>query len=123
MDEWQQNEWDDQLHREMRRVEAPGGLADAVLARVRVQEKVQSIARVRRPGMKTAGWPSLLLLAASLVVAAGSALEVHHEQQVRQAQQIAGEFNQAMALTSRTLHHVDRNVVRAGTLADRHPEI
>lgn len=123
MAEWKQGEWDDRLQKEMLRVEAPGGFADAVLARVRVDEKVQSIARVRRPGMKTAGWPSLLLLAASLVVAAGSALEVHHVQQVQQARQIAGEFNQAMAVTARTLHHVDRNVIRAGTLADRHPEI
>lgn len=113
-----------ELRQRMKRVAAPAGFADAIFARTRSGIRPGTSHAGRAQNMRPSSWPSFLLLAASLVVACGSALEARHQQEVRQmrqAQQIAGQFNLAIAVTARTLHHIDENVSRAGTTAERQP--
>lgn len=104
------------LLEEMRRQEAPAGFADAVMERTRSERRSAKSAASQHNVVVPAGWPSLLLLAASLLVACGSAWQVHHQQrmrQERQAQQVTAQFNLAMNVTARTLQRIDENVSRA----------
>lgn len=119
-----QFELEAELRQQMQRVKPPQGFADAVLERARSGYRSEPGLEVRRRIARPSTGPSFLLLAASLLLACGSALEAHHQQQVRQAQQarqVAGQFNLAIELTARTLHHIDDNVSRAGTTSDRQP--
>ena len=114
-------DFEEELRHAMKRVEPPTGFADAVLERARQEgspiRNVKAVASLRKP----VAWPKFLLLAASLLVAVGGALNVHHRQQVRQeqAQQIRGQFDLAIAVTARTLSHIDDTISKAGTVADR----
>lgn len=115
-------EFDDELRHSMERVPAPAGFVDAVIERTRAEPRLTVCAAKPRKNSAPAGWPSLLLLAASLVVACGSALEVQHQAAVhrqQQAQRVSVEFDQAMSVTARTLEHIDENVSQAVTLSAR----
>lgn len=120
------NEFEEELLRTLHRVEPPVGFAGSVLARIQSGRIVESgaselVLANRSKGMQSSSWPSFLLLAASLAVACGSALEAHHQQQIRQAQQVASQFNLAITLTAKTLHHINENVSRAGVVSGRQP--
>ena len=117
-------EFESELRHQMRRVEPSKGFADAVMERTQAGHRPGPRLEVRKQIARASNWPSFLLLAASLLVACGSALEAHHQQEVRQmqqAQQLAGQFNLAITLTAKTLHHIDENVSRAGTMPKRQP--
>jgi len=115
-------EFEAELRQSLERVQAPAELLDAVMKRTRAAPgRSVSAAKQQQSGL-IAGWPSLLFLAASLLVAVGSALEGHHQEQVRrerQATRVAAQFNQAMFVTARTLAHIDDNVSQAVSLSVR----
>lgn len=115
-------EFEAELRQSLERVQAPAGFVDAVIERTRAAPGLSVSSAKQRKFAAASGWPSLLLLAASLLVAVGSALKGHHQEQVqreRQAKHVAAQFNQAMFVTARTLAHIDDNVSQAVSLSVR----
>ncbi len=100
------NRFEDQLRESLRRVEAPAGLEQRILARVEAKRRFV----VRR-------W---LAAAASVVVVAGASFTIHMRQQSieqqrkAQAEAVRQQFEVALQVTSRQLYKADRQLRAIG---------
>jgi len=100
------NRFEDQLRDSLRRVEAPSGLEQRILARVEAKRRFT----VRR-------W---LAAAASVIVVAGASFTFYwreqkiEQQRVAQTEQVRRQFTLALQVTSRQLSKADRQLRAIG---------
>ncbi len=99
------------LSEAMRRVDAPEGFADRVMARTR---SAPSTAKILRMPSRTRAWVSGAIAAALLAgVLVGEQVHARRERQAEKAQQ---QFEAGMRITDAALEHTREQLQRAGVM-------
>lgn len=112
------DDFERELEESLKRVAAPEGFADRVMARVSghaAPEQRQPRLLVLRTGL---AWRAVAAVAL-LGVLLGAAEVAHERQEKRQAKMVQQKFDIAMQITQKTLDGVSRRIRQAGTRQEK----
>jgi flagellar basal body rod protein FlgB len=113
--DFQSDEFEEQLRRSLRRVEAPKGFAARILERAGVSEKPLLLKPRFRRGPRW-GWIGALATILVLVALVGNQVRVRRER--AGVAQIQAQFDTAMRVTSHALEETRVELERAGVRFD-----